>query len=229
MLSHGLYLLFDIAVATSLLGVSWFKRDFWLAWRGMVRGFLLVSVPFLLWDIWATAQGHWAFSGDYTIGFRIFGLPVEEVLFFVIVPLACMAVWHLMGDDSKRYKSRYACVPLLCVGVALLIVSTLMAPLSYTNVVFIAAGVTAIGLVRYGGLIAQRKFWRFQLIYFGLFLICNMILTGIPVVTYGQDAILGLRVGTIPIEDFLYNFVLINWFLVQFIGEGNSIGCLSTK
>ena len=47
------------------------KLDFY---RYPVRLVLSIGLPFALfalWDIFVTARGHWAFSNDYTIGFRI--------------------------------------------------------------------------------------------------------------------------------------------------------------
>ena len=48
-----------------------------------------VGVPFVLWDLAATAAGHWRFDHDQTLGLDLpGGLPVEEWLFFLVVPLA---------------------------------------------------------------------------------------------------------------------------------------------
>jgi len=50
---------------------------------------LCVGVPFVLWDVAATQAGHWSFDTSRTLGIELVGgLPLEEVLFFVVVPLA---------------------------------------------------------------------------------------------------------------------------------------------
>ncbi len=41
------------------------------------------------------------------------------------------------------------------------------------------------------------------------FLLCNGVLTAVPVVTYNPSDMLGIRIFTIPIEDFVYGFSLI--------------------
>jgi lycopene cyclase domain-containing protein len=38
----------------------------------------------------------------------------------------------------------------------------------------------------------------------------------LPIITYGSDAIIGFRIGDIPIEDFFFNFAFINLFLLAF-------------
>jgi lycopene cyclase domain-containing protein len=40
-------------------------------------------------------------------------------------------------------------------------------------------------------------------------LVVNGILTSLPVVSYNPEHIIGLRVGTIPVEDFFYFFGLL--------------------
>jgi len=57
-----------------------------------LRQFLLVDsliiVMYLSWDIWAVFKRSWYFDPSQIIGLQLFGrLPIEEVLFFVIVPL----------------------------------------------------------------------------------------------------------------------------------------------
>ena len=53
----------------------------------------LVGIPFILWDMWATVRGHWAFNPDFTLGLYVFNLPIEEILFFICIPFSCTYVW----------------------------------------------------------------------------------------------------------------------------------------
>jgi lycopene cyclase domain-containing protein len=62
---------------------------------------LISSIPFLIWDYFATQRGHWSFNTDYNTGIYILNLPIEEVLFFVAIPLACLYVWQSL----KMFKS----------------------------------------------------------------------------------------------------------------------------
>ncbi|MGQ0843920.1 MAG: lycopene cyclase domain-containing protein [Sporichthyaceae bacterium] len=48
----------------------------------------MVLVPFVTWDVLATEAGHWSFDPDQTLGVRVLGLPLEELAFFVVIPLA---------------------------------------------------------------------------------------------------------------------------------------------
>ena len=69
---------------------------------------LVTAVPFVCWDLWAVAQDQWSFDDGQTIGVEIpGGLPVEEVAFFVVIPLAILfsfeAVVAVLGR-SRRAK-----------------------------------------------------------------------------------------------------------------------------
>jgi lycopene cyclase domain-containing protein len=57
-------------------------------WRRLLLAVLPEFVVFVVWVLYAIAQGHWDYDGDLTLGLRLpGGIPVEEVLFFLVVPL----------------------------------------------------------------------------------------------------------------------------------------------
>ena len=60
----------------------------------------LAGTPFLLWDLWATHVGHWWFDEDQTLPWRLAGLPLEEVAFFVVIPV--VSVLTLEGVRAAR-------------------------------------------------------------------------------------------------------------------------------
>ena len=59
-------------------------------------------------------------------------------------------------------------------------------------------------------LILNKKFWIFWGCMFVLTFLINGYLTWRPVVLYGEQFYLGIRLFTIPIEDFLFGFSLIS-------------------
>jgi len=68
------------------------------------RLLLAIGLPFILfviWDIIVTSRGHWSFNPNYTVGFKIFNLPVEEVLFFIVIPFCAIFTW-----ESVKYFTR---------------------------------------------------------------------------------------------------------------------------
>lgn len=81
-------------LAFVLVGSAWLEvalRTRVLArWRRLLLALAPVAVVFALWDGYAVAAGHWTFDPDRTTGVRLGALPLEEVLFFVVVPFAAV-------------------------------------------------------------------------------------------------------------------------------------------
>ncbi len=64
----------------------------------LFKAILTVAVPFWIWDVWVTERGHWSFNPDYVMGFSMLGMPVEEWLFFLVVPFVSIFTW-----ESAKY------------------------------------------------------------------------------------------------------------------------------
>lgn len=55
---------------------------------------LAAGSPFLFWDLLATEAGHWWFDEDQTLPWRVAGLPLEEVSFFIVIPLVSVLTYE---------------------------------------------------------------------------------------------------------------------------------------
>ncbi len=65
---------------------------------------LLASIPFVLWDIWATHIGTWWFSPEYTLGVSLAGLPLEEIGFFVVIPICGLLTYEAVRTLWDRVR-----------------------------------------------------------------------------------------------------------------------------
>jgi lycopene cyclase domain-containing protein len=64
-------------------------------WRRFLVTVLPEFVVFVAWVLYAIAQGHWHYSAARTLAVRLpGGIPVEEVLFFVVVPLCAVLAFE---------------------------------------------------------------------------------------------------------------------------------------
>jgi lycopene cyclase domain-containing protein len=63
-------------------------------------------------------------------------------------------------------------------------------------------------------LLARREYWVCICILFCFKVLVNGYLTARPIVLYGEDFTLGVRLYTIPVEDFFYGYSLITASLV---------------
>jgi len=79
--------------------------------KRVLMSVLPVAIPFLIWDAYAVANGHWKFDSEQILGiYGPFSIPLEEFLFFLIVPIAAIMTiegvrtvkkhW-LVGDEPK--------------------------------------------------------------------------------------------------------------------------------
>jgi lycopene cyclase domain-containing protein len=74
-------------------------------WRRLLLAVLPEFVVFVAWVLYAIAHGHWRYDGAQTLGVRLpGGIPLEEVLFFLVVPLCAVmafeAVRTVTGWDA---------------------------------------------------------------------------------------------------------------------------------
>ncbi len=185
--------------------------------RGLLAGYILVSVPFMIWDVWATSAGHWWFNSQYITGPYIFNVPLEEYLFFLTVPFALLYVWGVIKKFVAD-RSLAGIFPLLMFGVAAGAAVWMLVNYwdnGYTRSAAIAT-LIAVLVATVSRIAYTKRFWTFQLVLLGLFLVFNSFLTMLPIITYGPDAIIGFRIGDIPIEDFFFNFAFANLFLIVY-------------
>jgi lycopene cyclase domain-containing protein len=70
-------------------------------WRRVAGSVLPVVILFGSWDLWAVATHTWRYERGYLTGiFLPGGLPVEELLFFVVIPLC--AILTLEAVRARR-------------------------------------------------------------------------------------------------------------------------------
>ena len=63
-------------------------------WQRAFLAILPVSTVFLAWDLLATYAGWWWFDDDYVTGWFIGPLPIEEILFFLVVPVCGLLTYE---------------------------------------------------------------------------------------------------------------------------------------
>lgn len=195
---------------------------FYKRWKFLFPAVLPVMAFFLIWDGIFVARGYWGFNPDYVGNFTIAGLPLEEILFFVIIPYASIFAFyavkfHFPGFHTGNTLTLYLVVFLVCFSVT--IISTSLNQ-HYTLVNFVIFVITLF----FGYTFHRQTLGYFFAIFPVLlipFIIVNGILTGTgienEVVWYHPDIFKGKRLMTIPLEDFFYAFSLI--FLVLMLLE----------
>jgi lycopene beta-cyclase len=76
---------------------------------GLAFAVIPVVIIFSIWDIVGILRDHWSYSVRFTTGWKlIFDMPVEELVFFVVVPICGLltyeAVGHVLGLLRRRSR-----------------------------------------------------------------------------------------------------------------------------
>ena len=193
---------------------------FYTKWPAMFAGIAAMMFVFIPWDIAFTRQGIWSFNHDYVTGLFLAGLPIEEWLFFVVIPFCVVFTYEVLRLFlPKLHFPRVSLAISVLLGVVLLLLAWANIDRTYTMVVMLVAGL--LSLVQ--PFIGSNKTWlsHFFLTYLITlvpFFIINGVLTSFPVVSYNDLENLGIRLHTIPIEDSVY--LLGMMYIVQMVYEG---------
>ncbi len=189
------------------------KVAFYKEWKYLFPAIGIMATVFIGWDAIFTYYNIWSFNDTYLTGPRLLGLPIEEWMFFFTVPYACVFIYaclkaYLNIDPLQKFhKAFYLTLALVLLGIAAFNFTK-----AYTAITFAATAI----LVLYN--VWKRQAWlsMFLLSYFITlipFVLVNGILTGShiedQVVWYNPDHILNIRVFTIPIEDSIYNLMML--------------------
>lgn len=207
------YLIIDIGCIIIPFIASFYpKHSFYKDWKYFFPANVIVMILFLIWDYYFTLEGIWGFNPDYLTGIFIANLPLEEVLFFVCIPYACVFTYFSLKYLVKKnpLTPHHKKISSFLITI-LLVISIVSIDLSYTIVTF---SFTILYLLF---CLKQNKELSYvylaYLVIFPFFYISNGLLTGSlldePIVWYNNSENLGIRLGTIPIEDSIYGLLLI--------------------
>ena len=194
------------------------KVGFYKYWKALFPATLITATIFIIWDIYFTKHNVWWFNKDFVTGWFIAGLPIEEWLFFIIIPYCCIFIYEVARAYLKWQWTGFI-IPLnIILFLFFLGVTVLNIDRTYTAVNF---GMATFII----GLQFLLKTHRTYLFYFYVayalsiipFLLVNGVLTSMPVVGYNNEENLGIRINTIPVEDFAYlvNLLLMNLNLYE--------------
>jgi lycopene cyclase domain-containing protein len=223
------YLLVDLFCLSGPFFLSFHKSvAFYKNFKPLAIGILLMSAVYLPWDILFTHWGIWNFNATYTMQSRWFLLPVEEWLFFIAVPFACVFTFECVRYFKKSPPSkRFTTIS----GTTIVLISTCLCVYSgikelwYTfSATFLCAGLLYYHLKRKSEFLGSFLYAWFILLI--PFFISNGILTGLhfytydlintskveiteAIVRYNNQFNLGIRIWSVPIEDFFYGLAMV--------------------
>jgi lycopene cyclase domain-containing protein len=205
------YLIINVLTIFFPVVLSFDKRvAFAKSWRFIWPGMALTGLLFLFWDVLFTVHGVWSFNNKYIIGLKFMGLPLEEILFFLTVPFACIFIYACLNYYIKWQLSNTIArvISNLLIGISITLLILNYTKL-YTAVTFGLLAVLMILLLYYFRVDWLNRFYIAYVVSLIPFYIVNGLLTSIPVVLYNDAQNMGIRAGTIPFEDHFYSMALL--------------------
>jgi lycopene cyclase domain-containing protein len=205
--SKYLYLLIDLLVLAVPLAVSFHpKSTFYKHWKNAGIGLIITTAFFLLWDVLFVQFGIRSVNEHYVIGIYIGPLPVEEVLFFVGIPFAGLVTYFALNQlfEKDRLFPHQEIISSALI-VVLLISGLYHKDKLYTAAAFLMLAVfLAFQMLKLRPRYMGRFYFSFAFLLVPLLFVSG-ILTGAfiddEVVRYDDAQNLGIRIGTIPVED----------------------------
>lgn len=204
------YLIFNAIVISGPAFFGSLKCCFiWDHWKQMLIAIVIPAIPFLLWDALVTGA-HWHFNPLYVSGIKIINLPIEEILFFITVPFACLFTWEMIIRRAKEKQIDMQWLRLLLYLALPAGIYFFSIGKQYTGLTlsFIFLATMADQFLK-TNLLFDLRFYFYLLLIVIFTLIFNGYLTWRPVVTYGVNYQLDFRIITIPVEDFFYGISLL--------------------
>jgi lycopene cyclase domain-containing protein len=211
---HYTYLLILAGSIIGPLALSFDKKvAFYKKWKHLFKAMMLPAVFYILWDMVFTKQGVWSFNENYITGLKLYNLPIEEVLFFFVVPYCCVFIYECVRCYFPSLQNHSTSLLILkLIGIILLVLAIFNHEFAYPFYTFFFNGLFIFAI-----LVTQKNKLTFNVTAFLIayliilipFLIVNGLLTAIPVVLYNDNENLGIRLYTIPIEDVFYGMLLI--------------------
>ncbi|CAL2083887.1 Lycopene cyclase [Tenacibaculum sp. 190524A05c] len=218
-----LYLLLNLGSLSIPLLYSFEKNmRFIKHWKAVLLSLTIVATVFLIWDAIFTQNGVWGFNPDYHLSFLLFGMPIEEWMFFFCIPYASIFIHYSLEYFKPNLLIPQSITRAITITIVVILIPILIYNFgkAYTTVNYLFL-IALLVVSFFYGIEHLRRFYIAFLIILIPFFIVNGILTGTgleePVVWYNNDENLGIRLLTIPVEDIGYAFTMLfgNVFLIE--------------
>lgn len=212
--THYTYFLILAAALAGPLALSFDKKvGFYKKWKYLFPSMLLPAMFYVAWDIYFTSKGVWSFNENYITGIKLVNLPIEELLFFFIVPYCCVFIYECIRCYFPGLKSKgTADIILQGLAILLLITGLFFNAKYYTSWTFLLCSLFIALLYFFRNYFKDFDAAAFLVAYAIIlipFLLVNGFLTALPVVLYNDAENMGIRIYTIPFEDSFYGMLLV--------------------
>ena len=107
-MAHLRYMAVLLFIALCGFDVNFFfKVKITRLWRAFLLTDICIVISYLLWDYWAIVKGNWYFDQRQILTIHLLPkVPLEELLFFIVVPLTTIITYQALLKLTGWEKSR---------------------------------------------------------------------------------------------------------------------------
>jgi lycopene cyclase domain-containing protein len=197
------------------------KLQFYKQWPFVLPPIFIIGTVYILFDIYFTKLGVWGFNPLHHSNILLFKLPLEEWLFFIMVPYACIFLHESLVFYFPQIKLSNKTTRSITIGLIIVFALIGLFNLDKTYTIYISSllFIALIFSVFDRSEVIRNLYFTFLIVLIP-FVVVNAILTGSlideEIVWYNNSENLKIRFLTIPIEDFGYAFslILLNLLLI---------------
>lgn len=90
-----------------------FSARVYRRWKVLFGSLIPIVLVFSIWDVVAISRDHWAYNPKFVTGVHLGSLPLEELVFFIVIPICALlsyeavgTVLDYVGRKSKERRAR---------------------------------------------------------------------------------------------------------------------------
>jgi lycopene cyclase domain-containing protein len=208
--THYLYWYIHIFTFVPVFLLSFDKKvHFYKKWKYLWQGLIIVGTVFIIWDMGKTYLQVWTFNPKYVVGIYLYNLPIEELMFFVTVPYACLFIYECLNVyfpfEMNKILEQFISWILFVVLIALAIDKY---DKTYTFVTCVICVAYLAYHLTYESAKIRGRFYFAFMVTMVPFLLVDGVLTGAftqePIIIYNINEFMDRRIVSVPIEDAIY-------------------------
>lgn len=70
----------------------------------LLLAMLPMLVVFIAWDVLGIVREHWTYSAEFTTGVMLGVMPLEELVFFIVIPVCGLLTYEGVGHVLRRLR-----------------------------------------------------------------------------------------------------------------------------
>lgn len=205
-----------------VLSIGWVRVP-WKKMKYIFPSILITETLFIMFGARLAELKIIIFNDDHLINSSFMGLPAEEWLYYLIIPLFIFWVYELAKAKTSHLRPQnYYVVLSLVLLLAFIAIAYFSRRQVYTSLVFLF-------LSAYFGYIIFRNLFKAHypafyisfLISFIPYFLLDLLFTGLPVVEYNTAYMLNLKLFSVPVENIggFFLLCLMNITIYEYLTE----------